>query len=259
MRPLFYSLFFLFLSTNLSVSQSLEGVISYKEEKVNPSAEKLKETLKAKGIKADIPAKQTSTKTLYFTSEQSLYKAAKDDENDYDGPNRGGRRGGGTIVIRNSNNDQSSVYRHLKDSSMVRQKSIFNKLFLITDKQEPIQWKVTGRSEQLGAYQVLEAVTIHEKDTIQAWFSPQIAVSTGPAEFSQLPGLILRVDVNQGERVIYATQIDLRPLNEEETIHPPSEGKQVTYDEFITIREKKIEEIKMLYGEDRNSELIELN
>lgn len=249
------SLFFFFF-ISLSFGQTTEGVIEYTEEIKNPRAKEIRERLEARGMKVDIPDVNKSNMSLYFNAEESVYKEAPKEESEYEGPERSMR---GTVMIRFGGRNQiqaNGYYRDMKNKLRLQEEELLGKNFLISDKERVYEWKITGRKEQIGRYEVMEAVSINEQDTIQAWFTPQIPVATGPAEFSQLPGVILRVDVNQGQRMIYANTIELRELTAEEEIEKPTKGKKVSQEEFLAIRKEKSEQLKDMYGEERASEML---
>ena len=254
MKQLLFIAFLIFQS--LSFAQVTEGVIEYTEEVKNPHAERIRERLESRGMKVDIPDVNTSSMNLYFNSNESIYKKNESKESKYDGPQRGGGMRMRFFFGRGGRINANGYYRNLEEKKRLQEEEILGKQFLISDDERVYEWKITGRKELIGRYEVMEAVSITEKDTIQAWFTPQIPVPTGPAEFSQLPGVILRVDINQGKRVIYANTIELRELTEEEKVEKPSKGKKVSQEEFIAIREEKMQELKEMYGNERANEMI---
>ncbi|MEL6594228.1 MAG: GLPGLI family protein, partial [Bacteroidota bacterium] len=81
---------------------------------------------------------------------------------------------------------------------------------------------------------------------IVAWFCPQIPVSSGPDAFGQLPGLVLEVDINDGERTIVATEVSLGEPAEE--IQQPKKGKEITQEEFEVVVAEKMKEMEAEYG-----------
>lgn len=250
MRNLLFVLFVFCFSANFAFSQ-VEGVVHYTEEVENPNAEEMRERLKDRGMRIDIPDSHTSKMQLFFNSKASVYKQPEEDPTAEPQDRRMRwmmRRFGGGV-------DVNGYFRNLAEKKRLQEKEIMGKKFLIKDDEFNYEWKITGQKQQIGQYEVMEAVTSNETDTIQAWFTPQIPVATGPAEFSQLPGLILRVSVNGGERLISATNIDLRPLTEDEAIEEPKKGKEVTEEEFVQIRQEKFEEVRDLYGEERANEI----
>ena len=252
MKHLFLLTLILFSFQAKSIAQALEGVVYYTEEVVNENAQEMRDRMERRGYKVDVPDKHTNEMILLFNKDASVYKQPEK-ESSYDGPER---RRGWYWRFGSNGIDANGYYRDVAENKRVQQKEILNKKFLITDNESEYKWKVTGRNEQIGQYQVLEAVTIHQQDTIQAWFAPQIPVSTGPAEFSQLPGLILRADVNQGKRILYATNIELRSLEKDELIEKPDKGKEVSEKEFLAIREEKMQALIDLYGEEQAAEMM---
>jgi GLPGLI family protein len=62
-----------------------------------------------------------------------------------------------------------------------------------------------------------------------------------------LPGLILVVNENDGQRSIVAKELSLDPLSED-AIVPPTDGKEVTQAEFDAIVEEKMKEM----GDERS-------
>jgi GLPGLI family protein len=90
-------------------------------------------------------------------------------------------------------------------------------------------------------YTCQNAVLENEKQKTIAWFTPDIPVSTGPGEYTGLPGLFLEVDINNGQNVFTAQTIDLTPPSKKQ-ITKPKEGKKVNQEEFDIIKAEKIKE-----------------
>lgn len=246
------TLFFTVFSISTLFAQYTEGVVTYKEEIKNPKAAEIRKRLEERGFNADIPDTDISKKTLYFNTNESIYKQKAISKEDKLKQEQAFRSGGkGIKIMTMHTNDNNAFHRNTKTNVTTESKIYMGKQFLIETTEEKIAWKVTGRAEKIGQYQVLEAVSTNGDDTIQAWFTPQIPVSTGPHTFGQLPGLILLVNVNQGEKVYSATSFDLRSLTDEEQINQPKKGKKVTKEKYDEIVKQKTEEMKKMYGEKR--------
>ena len=92
----------------------------------------------------------------------------------------------------------------------------------------------------------LETKTIDMPKTIDivAWYTPQIPVSHGPAEFGGLPGLILELTTD--ETVLLCSKIVMNPEKKDEILMP-SKGEKVTRKEYDEIVKFKMEEMKSMY------------
>ena len=86
-----------------------------------------------------------------------------------------------------------------------------------------------------------------EAKTVTAWFTPQIPVPVGPNGYSQLPGLIIQLEIGGPDNIITATEISLKKL-EKGTIEQPKGGKKVNRAEFKKIQKEKIEEMRKERG-----------
>ncbi len=75
---------------------------------------------------------------------------------------------------------------------------------------------------------------------IQIYIHPEIPVSTGPAEYYGLPGVVLAVERNS-KTILLATQIE-QTLPGEELLFEPNAGKKVTREDFEQIVAEKTEE-----------------
>jgi len=74
---------------------------------------------------------------------------------------------------------------------------------------------------------------------IEAWYTPQIPVGHGPAEYWGLPGLIL--EVSAGDTTMLCSKIVMNP-QEKIKIEAPDKGKEITKSAYkATISEKMLE------------------
>ena len=83
---------------------------------------------------------------------------------------------------------------------------------------------------------------------IVAWYTPQIPVSHGPAEYGGLPGLILELTTDQ--TVLLCSKIVMNPEKKDEILMP-SKGEKVTRNEYDEIVKLKTEEMKSMYQSRR--------
>ena len=168
-------------------------------------------------------------------------------------------------------NGQGSIYKNTKDKKMIEDVEQFSKRFLVVEDMEQSQWEMGVETKKIGQYTCYKATLVKEdtnidwgsifsrnnkkKDstntkemkpakkmlTITAWYTPQIPVSTGPATYYGLPGLIL--ELNAGRTTMLCTEVAISSKEVLE-IKEPSKGKEVSRDEYNKIVKVKTEELK---------------
>lgn len=135
------------------------------------------------------------------------------------------------------------IYKDLKEQKLVDSREFMQKQFLIKGFTTSRKWKIGSNQKNILGYHCLEAYCQLDSVTaLKAWFSPQLNISNGPEDYQELPGMILQIDINNGERTITATQIQLDNVDTS-VIVPPTKGKEITSHEFEKLREEKIKEI----------------
>lgn len=139
------------------------------------------------------------------------------------------------------------LYGNIDEDLYLNQREFFGRRFLISDKLKKQAWKLTGEQKRIGEYVCQKATTEIDSQLVVAWFTPQIPVSTGPDGYGGLPGLILELDINNGERKAVASSIELMPL-EAGAIERPSKGKKVSRAEFEKIETEKRREMEEEMG-----------
>ena len=84
---------------------------------------------------------------------------------------------------------------------------------------------------------------------IVAWYTLQIPLRHGPAEYWGLPGLIL--EVSAGNTTMLCSQIELNPKEKVE-IEAPDKGKTITKIEYQSTLKGKMLEMRNNRGRRRN-------
>ncbi|MEO1258770.1 MAG: GLPGLI family protein [Bacteroidota bacterium] len=237
------SKFFLFalLLPLFSIAQQNEGEVVYTETiKMNID---LPDDMDEK-MRAMIPTSQSFTKSLIFNEKESLYTDWEAGENEdleisheEDGMDF-------QMVMKRPEN---IYYADLANQSIVNKQEFFGRMFLITGEATAYPWKLTGEQKKINDFICQKATCTHKEQNITAWFTPQIPLSTGPNGYGGLPGLVLEVDINDGERTITPLEINLKAI-EKGKIEKPTKGKKVTKEEFTKIRDEKMKEMNAETG-----------
>ena len=266
MRSLIISLFALLTITTYS-QKSFQGKAIYKSKttmEMNFGNRQLSEDQK-KRIAQRMKGMLEKTYVLTFDKVQSIYK----EEESLGAP---GQRGGGRFAGFMSSFSGGLKYKNTKDGVVLEETEFFGKKFLISEESAKPAWVLGSETKKIGNYTCFKAtltkkvdpasfsnfrggrsnnnnerkkdsvkVELQKEMIVTAWYTPQIPVSQGPAEYWGLPGLIL--EINAGKTTILCSEIVMNP-SEKELIKRPKKGKKVTREQYDKIVKKKLSEMR---------------
>lgn len=218
-------------------AQGSDGVITY-EVKVNlhrriPPGQEAQ--------KAMIPEFRTTKQQLFFNANESLYKPLIEDEEE---DMVSGHGGGVRIQMRQPNDE---VYINPANTSLISKREFMGKDYLIEDTLKISPWKLGTETKEIQGYLCKMAWYVDERQPdrkleITAWYTDQLRPMLGPEQFGTLPGAVLAVDVNSGERVLVARKIEIRELKKSE-MKIPASGQKVTQAEFRKIVDETMKQM----------------
>lgn len=207
-----------------------------------------------------LPQSRQDKFQLSFANNQSLWKQAEQDNTD-DNMDMGG--GGGMRVNIMVAGSDDVLYCNFDQDKSVALRMIFDKKFIVEDSIRSLGWKLSDETKTILNHTCRKAVAIkygtrmtmnmengkmerkevNDTSTIVAWFTTDIPVSAGPAEYQgQLPGLILALDVNNGRQTFEA--VDISDKADISSIKEPPGKKHITPDEFNKERDKMMQEMQ---------------
>ena len=161
-----------------------------------------------------------------------------------------------------SNFTRGKQYKNVNENRLVQEQEFYGKKFLIKDQLQPIEWKMESESKQIGNYLCFKATAVVptqeltwfnfswgdlnqdenqeiQLTAIEAWYTLQIPIQQGPAEYWGLPGLIL--EVSAGNTTMLCSQLTLNP-SEVVEIKMLEKGKEINkLDYNQTIKSKMLE------------------
>ena len=184
-----------------------------------------------------LPKERKSEKILHFSEEAALFENYHTDnpEEALDMQQEG------TVMIKMAEPD-NKIFTDLKEGEQIEQKEFMSRMFLIKNELHKGHWKLTGKQKMILEYSCQQAIAAEEDQEVVAWFAPAIAVAAGPGKFGNLPGLVLEVNIDDGQHVIVATSLDLKEVDKV-LLKKPNKGKEVTEEEFHAIVEEKMKEM----------------
>jgi GLPGLI family protein len=205
------------------------------------------------------------TYILTFNKEESMFK----EEDQVDAMS-------GATDSWGSNFARGDQYKNIKDNKLVQSQEFYGKKFLVQDALQPIEWKMGTETKQIGQYMCFKATASIPTDElawydfswgdlgsddskegedvevattdVEAWYTLQIPVKHGPAEYWGLPGLIL--EVSAGNTIMLCSKI---VMNTSETVEivAPDKGKEINKGDYQSTIRKKMGEMRNNRGRRR--------
>jgi GLPGLI family protein len=140
----------------------------------------------------------------------------------------------------------SAIYVDYLDSIYINQMTFDDKIYIM---ESPVYdrmftWEITSEQQNILGYNCIKATktsgvekkigTIESRpQRIVAWYCPDIPVSAGPEHHIGLPGLILKVEMNEGVHVYNAVSIE--PLAPDTEIVKPENGEKISSEELLEV------------------------
>jgi GLPGLI family protein len=211
-----------------------EGSIVY-ENKVNLHRTLPKERADMKNM---IPEFRTSSDQLFFTANESLYKPVVEDEDDEQDAGNGG-------MVMRIQRPMNETYVDQGNMKRVVLQEFMGKKYLIEDTLKTMPWKLGSETKEVKGYACKQATYYNEerKQNVTAWYTDKLRPFLGPEMFNTLPGTVLEVNINDGERVISVKTIELRPLKKNE-LSIPSGGTKTTETAFRKMVSEQMERMR---------------
>jgi GLPGLI family protein len=257
MKKILFSVCFLGLFMTLAAQQKVGTVIF--ERKIN-----MHRIIQDEQMRAMMPEFRTSEHILLFSDSVSVYKLVPEDE--APDPFAGGGGGGPRIMMR-FGADGGDLYKNFAQSKSIQTSELGGKNFLITDSIRQQPWKLSTETKQILGYNCHKATrkinqpmmgmrrvtmtsgsgapTIDTSSKnkpapkeieVVAWFADDIISPVGPENYGQLPGVILELNIDNGQTVYSAKEVkktvDAKELKE------PKKGKVVTQQEYMKMMQE---------------------
>ncbi|GAB3978435.1 GLPGLI family protein [Spirosoma terrae] len=160
---------------------------------------------------------------LAFNANESLYAYPTDEPTD------------GGYSWRNSD---LFLYRNFEKDKKTDIIEMLGKTYIVEDSLHTPSWKIGNQIKDIAGYICMKAETEDpiKKQKITAWFAQDIPVPAGPERYNGLPGLILELNINDGDVIIEATNVTFKSLTPDDLKLPKTKGKKINdaaYDALI--------------------------
>lgn len=216
-------------------------------------------------MKAMVPEFRITKFSLSYNEEESLYKSIIEDEDEQFSS------GGVRMTIRIP---KTEMYTNSSTTAVLSVQELMGKKYLIQDSVKVSPWKFGTETKEILGYTCHMAYFTREEDApmmrmsvsshqgsasassgttppapekrtveVTAWYTDQIRPSLGPERYNSLPGTVLAIDINNGERVLVARNIEKRELKKNE-LYVPDSGTKVTQEEYRKIMQDQMEKMR---------------
>lgn len=211
-------------------AQVKEGRAVY-ERKVN-----MHRRLEDESMKSMVPEFNVTKAELLFSSDESLWRNVKEEEDIRD--QAGEDRDRPVIRMRFGGGDDQS-YKNYATQQMIQQREMGPKKYIIEDSFPRQSWKLEADTQRIRGYLCKKAATTTKTgDAVIAWYTEDIQSPSGPEMYGGLPGLILQLNINDAEMVFTALEVDTRGLDKG-LVKAPTEGKKITRTAFQKMMEEQ--------------------
>ena len=179
---------------------------------------------------------------------------------------------GGATDTWGANFSRGDQYKNLKDSTLIQSQEFYGKRFVIKDELPKINWVKGNETKQIGNYLCFKAVATIPTETliwysfdwndltssgsdevpmssIEAWYTLQIPLGHGPAEFWGLPGLVL--EVSTGNTTILCSEISIN-TNDRDPIAIPNKGEETSIASYRKVVKERMAAMRNSYSRRRN-------
>lgn len=109
------------------------------------------------------------------------------------------------------------AHYNMNSNLFTEQRKIKNDKYYISEWKRDNKWEITNETKIINGYKVIKATTDSQeyiKDHMSyrgkaiAWFAPDIPISSGPARYAGLPGLILEISYEKASTKYELKSID---------------------------------------------------
>ncbi|RYF73211.1 MAG: GLPGLI family protein [Cytophagaceae bacterium] len=111
-------------------------------------------------------------------------------------------------------NKELALFRDFDKEKQVDIEEMLGKVYLVEDSLRVPSWKIGNQVREIAGHMCINATTTDpiKDQVLTAWFAQDIPVSAGPERICGLPGLILELDINNGDVIIETTSITFKPV-----------------------------------------------
>ena len=219
------------LAVQVSAAQVTDGKIVY-ERKANLHKRLPPEQESMKNM---IPEFDVSRLELFFTGNESIFRRIQEEEDIRETAGEGGDR----QIVRMRIGGDNQLYKNYTTMKAYELTELGPKKYIVEDSVRNTSWKLDeSETRQIKGYTCKKATAAAPRGgTIVAWYTEQIPCPSGPDNWGGLPGMILELNMNDGE-MIYSS-LEVSDKGDKKLVSAPSGAKKITRKEYQKMLEEQ--------------------
>ena len=217
----------LLMVTVTMTAQITEGRIVY-ERKVNMHKGLSAESQSMKNM---IPEFSVSKVELLFKGDETIFRQLPEENDIRESAGENGER----MIIR-MGGGENEIYMNHSTGKLVELRELGPRKYIIEDSIRLMNWKLSDETKSINGYSCRKAITTNQRKLpVEAWYTEQIPYAGGPENFGGLPGMILELNVAEGE--VTFTPVEIKPSVDKSIVKVPVNGKKISRKEFNKMME----------------------
>ena len=217
------------MTTVTMTAQLKEGRIVY-ERKINMHKNLSAESQSMKNM---IPEFSVSKVELLFNGDETIFRQLPEESDIRESAGEGGER----MMIRMGSDDNETYMNH-STGKMVELRELGPRKYIIEDSIRKMTWKLTDDTKIISGYSCRKAMTTNQRKLpVAAWYTEQIPYAGGPENFGGLPGMILELNVAEGE--VTFLPVEIKPSVDKNIVKVPVNGKKISRKDFEKMMEEQ--------------------
>ncbi len=219
------------LAVQVSAAQVQDGKIVY-ERKANLHKRLAPEQESMKNM---IPEFDVSKVELSFSGNESMFRRIQEEEDIRETADQPSDR----PVMRLRFGGDNQLYKNYTTMKTAELTELGPKKYIIEDSVRVSSWKLDeSETKQIKGYTCKKATaTLPNNRTVVAWYAEQIPCPSGPDNWGGLPGLILELNMGDGEMTF--TAIEITDKVDKKLVSAPNGAKKITRKEFNKMLEEQ--------------------
>jgi GLPGLI family protein len=219
------------LVVQVSAAQVQDGKIVY-ERKANMHK---RLSAEQENLKNMIPEFDVSKVELIFSGHESIYRRVQEEEDIRETAGEPGDR----QVFRMRIGGDNQLYKNYTTMKAAELTELGPKKYVIEDSVRVTGWKLDeSETKQVKGYTCKKATaTLQNGRPVVAWYTEQILSPSGPENWGGLPGMILELNMGDGEMIF--TAIEVSDKGDKKLVSAPTGGKKITRKEYQKMLEEQ--------------------